>query len=455
MTGLPEHDDPDRRGHEVATDQAERVERFLQASVRGPLRTAVTLLVDDPGIATYDFRTAIVLGDAPRVRDYIARDPGLLQRRDERTGWPPLLGVCNSRWHRDPARARGLLDVATLLLDAGADPNIRVTEPVRCGTLFAAAGCAHNPSLTRLLLDRGAVPDDETLYLAAFPDDHECLRLLLPHVPDIAASTALSAPISTNDVTGARLLLDAGVDPNTPLPVELFGGDGTALVGAVAAAVETAGPDMVTLLLDHGADPNTPGRDGHSPYRAAIRQGRTDLAELLAAHGARTDATDADHLLAACLRGDEVEVGRLAAVAGELTGHDQGTALVRAAENGDTTAVTLMLGIGFDIEAHGGNDGATALHAAAGSGSVDLVRLLIDSGADLEAVDRTWQDTPLGWAIVGSGLHLGNHPHPNWPATVQLLIDAGADLTDRTWTTKPPSDEVATLLAAYGIGPQT
>ena len=65
----------------------------------------------------------------------------------------------------------GLLAVARMLLDAGADPNGRTGEagghggwtPLRC----AVAGAA-NPLIARLLLERGAVPGDHDLYLAGF-----------------------------------------------------------------------------------------------------------------------------------------------------------------------------------------------------------------------------------------------------------------------------------------------
>lgn len=69
--------------------------------------------------------------------------------------------ACGSRWHRlDPARADGLLAVARLLLDAGADPHARTRGQHGRGegwpVLRCAVAGAANPSITRLLLERGA-----------------------------------------------------------------------------------------------------------------------------------------------------------------------------------------------------------------------------------------------------------------------------------------------------------
>ncbi|HEX4701068.1 MAG TPA: ankyrin repeat domain-containing protein [Pseudonocardiaceae bacterium] len=442
----------------------ERVDMFLHASLRGPIRRAVRLLADDPGIATYDFRTAVVLGDVERLRQAMAADPGLALRPVPPVGWPPLLGACNSRWHKGGAeRADGLLAVARLLLDAGADPNTRVedtAESTRCSTLFGAAGCSNNPAMTELLLARGAVPDDETLYLAAFSDDHECVRLMLPHMPNIADSTALAAPISMNDIDGVRILLDGGVNPNRALPADLFGEQHKGgPVGTVAAAVDgDCSVELITLLLERGADPDTPGRGGLVAYQLALRHGRTDVAELLLRHGATDSASAIDRLLAACRRADNAEARRLVdadpGLVGTLTDTDRGDALRHAADSGDIGAVTLMLDVGFPVDSRSGEEGGTALHTAAGAGSVGLVRLLIDRGADLEANDTTWQSPPLDWAIVGSGMRLGHDPAPDWIATVQALIDAGASLEDIAWgPVKPPSDEVAELLRGYGVGP--
>jgi hypothetical protein len=60
------------------------------------------------------------------------------------------------------------------------------------------------------------------------------------------------APISTNDIEGVRLLLDAGVDPRRPLPADLFGDQytGQPPVGAVAEAIGSqCDTDLIALLL--------------------------------------------------------------------------------------------------------------------------------------------------------------------------------------------------------------
>ena len=405
----------------------------------------------------------MVLGEADQVRDLLARDPALALRPDERYGWPPLLGVCSSRWHRiEPARAHGMVQVARLLLDVGADPDTTVGgrpgQSSYCSTLFAAAGCADNPAITALLLARGATPGDHTIYLAAFHHGHECLRLLLPHAARMHESTALAAPISTGDVEGVRLLLDAGADPARPLAADLLGERGPAdqAIPPLYAAVEAHCPaELVELLLTHGADPNAPGPGRRTPYQLALRRGQAGVADLLTRYGARDDHTAADRFLAACMRADRSEAERRLAQDRDLLdrlGRDDHAAVVDAADAGRTQAVRLMLDLGFPLDARGGVDGVTALHAAAGSGAAETVRLLIDRGADIEARDTTWHGTPLAWATVGSGLDLGRNPNPDWVATVQTLIDAGAAVEGAWVHDKAPSAQVADLLRTHGVG---
>jgi ankyrin repeat protein len=166
-------------------------------------------------------------------------------------------------------------------------------------------------------------------------------------------------------------------------------------------------------------------------------------------------------LLAACRRADRATATALLAadphLPGRLTVSDY-QALAGAADHGATEAVRLMLDLGFPASIRSAqDDGATALHLAAGAGSAATVRLLLERGANIEARDTTYNGTPLEWAIVGSGLRLGHDPHPDWPATVSALLDAGAATDAITLSPddpKPPSAEVAALLRARGIPEQ-
>jgi ankyrin repeat protein len=449
---------------QVRTAQrGQRVEEFLVASVRDWTGRAARMVARDPWIAGYDVRTAVVLGDAARVGKMLAREPGLATRTDEKTGWTALHLACASRWHRlDPARAGGLTEVARLLLDVGADPAARPDgEGRQWSPLLCAVAGAPNPAITRLLLEHGARPDDHVLYLAAFESGHECLRLLLPFAADIAATTALSAPISTGDVAGVRLLLDAGADANHRLEAGLLGESheqGPPVTPLSAAVEMQAGPELTGLLLAFGAAPDVPGPDGRTPYQQAVRTGQGDVADVLARHGASTALSPADEFLAACRRADRAAAeGLLAAdpgLAGRLTAEDH-RVLTGAADHGHTEAVRLMLDLGFPPGARSEQDnGATALHLAAAAGSPGTVRLLLERGADIEVRDSAWNSTPLEWAIVGSGMRLGHDPDPDWTGTVSTLLDAGASTGGIVLSPndpKPPSPEVAALLRARGI----
>src|SRR5215469_6597249 len=425
-------------------DLARKVEVFLEASVRDWTGRAGRLLAATPEIADYSFATAVVLGDADRVREEIQRDPAAATRADLRSGWTALHAVCASRWHRlDPARADGLLAVARLLLDAGASVEARARgarTPLGCATATASSGIGNEP-IIRLLLERGAVPEDHDLYLAGFASNaHRCLRLLLDRMPNVAGTveTALSAPISIGDTEGCRLLLEAGADPrryveDPPCP-------------AVYAAVRSACPaELMQLLLAHGADPNAPGPDGRSPYRLAVRQGRTDLAALLRQGGALGEATEIDRFLSACLRADRADAQRQVVdhpdLFEQLTDVEQGGAIVQAAGAGGTAAVELMLDLGFAIEAHGGDWGGTPLHVAAYAGSDETVRFLLARGANVEARDATWESTPLVRASIGSGRRPRIHSRLDWVSTVRTLIASGAScdvLSLSAEVSKPP-----------------
>lgn len=446
-----------------SADLAQRAATFCQASIGDSTGRAVHLLAETPELAGQSLATALVLGDLDRVRTEIQQDPAAATRPDRSTGWTPLHAVCGSRWHYlDPGRASGLVAVARLLLDAGADPNARIGaqgrpagwSPLRCATGSASTGIGHE-AIMAVLLDHGAVVEDSDLFLVCFShDDHRCLRLLLDRTPDVTsvAQMALSAPISNGDTEGVRLLLDAGADPRR------FAEEGQESSVVYAAVGASCPGELVELLLLHGADPAHRGPDGRSPTALAVLRGRTDLVELFGRYGARDDTAATERFIAACLRADRASAqAQLAEDPGLLARLDdtERGALVQAAGAGNIAAVSLLLDLGIPIGSRSASDdGATALHVAAYAGSAEVVTLLLERGADLEAGDTTWGSTPLEWAVIGSGERPRTNPSPDWVATVRTLIEAGASLEAITLSPddpKRPSAEVAGLLRSYGV----
>ena len=237
----------------------------------------------------------------------------------------------------------------------------------------------------------------------------------------------------------------AGADPNRPLPRD----DGDPPWPAVYAAIQSGCPPNYWNCCWTVAPTRT--RPAH--WAAATSP------PCCAATGPATTPPIPSGFVA-CLHADRAgarrQLARDPGLVGRLTEAERG-AIVHAAETGNTAGLVLMLDLGFPIEIRGGDHGGTPLHVAAYSGSAEAVRLLLDRGADMEARDTTWDDTPLGWAIVGSGERPKTNPDPNWIATTQTLIEARASTVGVTLSPddpKPPSPQVAELLRGYGIGDQ-
>jgi ankyrin repeat protein len=463
--------------HERNQNLIERLTDFVVGSIGGhfdPPGThrrwqdrALRLIADHPAIASYDIRLAAVLGDAVNLAALLDRDPAAATRVDDVAGWPPLLFVCSSRWHRiDPARSAGLVASARILLEAGADPNTNVDRSAfagHCSPLYAAAGLANHTELASLLLEYGADPDTPSaLYHAVFHRDHACLRLLLDHGARTEGPAALGAAIAGSDTEAVRMLLDAGVDPREPIPDDALGEthehethEHAAPVAAVAAAIKGHGDaDMVDLLLTHGAAATAATPTEPSSYQLAARRGDPHILDVLHRHGVRADATTTEAFLGACARADRGTAEELVRTEPDLVSRltdDEHAAIVDAAEHRDASAVALMLDLGLRVDARRDTDGATALHTAANAGHADIVRLLIAAGADVEALDSTFGGTPLSWATVGSGRTTPDNQVSDWVATVAALLDAGANLDGAWVTTKPPSDAVATQLIERGV----
>jgi ankyrin repeat protein len=425
------------------TDTAEVVAAFIDAAcvpldrghASGTLDGAEAIRAANPEVATHDIFTAAVLGDEAAVRDFLARDPASATATGGPRGWDALTHLCFSVYlQRDRSRSDGFVRAATALLDAGASANTGWTEenhqpePEWESVLYGAAGVAHHPELTRLLLDRGADPnDEETVYHTPESYDNRALRMLVEtgRLTDESLSLLLIRKHDWHDVEGVRWLLEHGVDPNLDRRRGF-----RPLHHALARDNDLV---IIELLLDHGADP-TLRAGGKSAIELAARRGRADVLELLRRRGTALDLFGVEQLIAACAMDDPAAVRAIAdrepALVRELVA-EGGTLLAEFAGNGDAAGVGQLLDLGVSPgalfeEGDGYWDVAprsTALHVAAWRAEHATVRLLLERGAPVDLPDGKGR-TPLALAVRACVDSYWSERRS--PESVEMLLRAGA-----------------------------
>lgn len=390
---------------------SDSVAAFIQAAtLDGSLDAAEAVLSAYPEVATSTIHAAAILGDDRTVRGFLSAQPQPATAKGGPFGWDPLTCLCFSRYLRlDRSRTDAFLRTATALLDAGADaatgyvdPEHR-PEPAFESALYGAAGVAHHAALARLLVERGADPNDgEVTYHTPETYDNAVLEALVEsgRLTADSLTTMLVRKHDWHDFAGVRYLLENGADPNRP------GRWGRSALQH--ALLRDNGLPIIELLLDHGADPSQAHRE---PPAAAIaaRRGRGDVLDLFEQRGVELRLEGIDELLAACARDRTEDVRTIAARAPRLVAELQeqaGRLLAEFAGNGNTAGVRHLLDLGLDSAATIGNgDGywelapdSTALHVAAWRGRHDTVRLLIERGAPVGARDARGR-TPLALAV--------------------------------------------------------
>ena len=140
-------------------------------------------------------------------------------------------------------------ECASLLLDAGADPNSHTVEWGGEGQMTALFGAVERRDLelARLLIERGAERDEDAFYHACEQGDTAFLDLL--HAP--GHENLVNHKLDFEDAAGLQWFLEHGVDVNAH----------SCLHHAIARG---RGLTILTMLLGAGADPNRPGIAGTS-----------------------------------------------------------------------------------------------------------------------------------------------------------------------------------------------
>jgi ankyrin repeat protein len=291
-------------------------------------------------------------------------------------------GVPAGRGRREPwaggmtplhyAARQGHVEVAQLLIQAGADINVREANDI---TPLLMAVSNNKMAAARYLLDQGGnvnaadwygrtplweAVNVRNLYMhnATFKNGVErapvldCIKALLAAGADVNARTRETPPFRNSllEITGSLEWVD-------------FTGQTPFLTAALAGDVT-----VMKLLLQHGADPLINTFQGTSPLMAAAGVNWVV---------AQTTTESPERLL---------------------------------------EAVKLCVELGMDVN-QANSMGITALHGAANRGSDDIIRFLAEKGADLAAQDNEHRSA-LDWA---NGVFLATHPPEPKPSSIALL----------------------------------
>ena len=419
--------------------------RFIEAACSprhghrsGTLEEAEMILARHPGVAASSIYSAAIVADESAVRGFLSRDPSAATGKGGPMGWDALTYLCFSRYLRlDPSRSDAFTRTARVLLDAGANPNTGWTEmidypnprPLFEAAIYGAAGVAQHPGLTRLLLERGADPnDEETAYHVIETYDNAVLKILLESgkFNKRSLAVALLRKCDWHHLDGLRLVLEHGGDPNW-----VTGWGLTALHQSVRRDNRI---QMIELLLDYGADPALPSRAGESAILLAARRGRADALDLFEKRGTPITLTGVDALIAACARDHKDAIRSLIAAEPRLRSElieAGGTRLSEFSGVGNLAGVRNLLDLGVGVVArYGVGDGyygiakeSTALHVAAWRARHDVVKELIARGAPVNARDgegRTALQLAVKACVDSYWQELRS------PESVLALLEAGA-----------------------------
>ncbi len=444
--------------------QAAGDQRLVQAAARGDAAAVRTLLREGVDVNATDADGATALHWAVWADDAAMADA--LIRAGAKVAVPNALGVPPIHL----AAEHGQAALVRRLLDAGADAN---AADGTGDTLLMAAVRSGSTETATLLIERGArvdAPEPQlghtALMWAVRTDSAAATTLLIRHGASVEARTRVGAkpavrPPGAGGGSHGVGIVRSGVPPQgEQLPTP--GGMTPLLFAARDGRLQAA-----RVLLDAGANPNTADPNGITPLMMAITNNQLGVAQLLVERGADVRAADwygrtplwaaveirnldiptnaADNgvdreaalaLITAILdkrvdvnarvkefppaRRHMLPLGSLEWV--DFTGQ---TAFIRAAQSADVPVMKLLLSRGADPTITTFN-GTTALMAAAGMNWVPA---------------QTYSESPARWLeAVQLCLEIGLDPN----ATNQMGLGAVHGAANRG------SDDIITLLASRG-----
>jgi ankyrin repeat protein len=290
---------------------------------------------DHASVAAENLFEAIRANDLNKLRELVAA-PGAANLEDK-LQWRPL----------HYAAIYGSVDAVAILLDAGADPDVR-NQQGATPLIYAA----WNFDRTRLLVQKGAKVE----------------------VASKSGVTPLMVASRTHgNIATLRYLLERGANVNT---VDERGED--ALIRAAGAG----DMDMLQALLAKGADPHHADKAGITALQLATSFTSSDRVRILIKAGA--DPNSSNNF------GGKVKNGPIALI--------HLTPLMLAASHGEGDAVSALIQAGAHVnDADIRKMNPLMLAIATDHANPDTVAKLIEAGADINAKDQNGE-TALDWA---------------------------------------------------------
>jgi ankyrin repeat protein len=385
---------------------------------------AARMLRERPDLLGGDPYLACAAGDEVALRRKLDADPAWANRPGGAMEMPPLIAVTHSALVRLPEYAGALERCASLLLDRGANINLKWSNPPNpewpLSAIYGASGKNHHPGMTRLLLARGADPNDnESLYHSAESPDLTCTRLLLEAGARVEGSNAVAHALDSADPELLKLLL-----AHTR---SLREHDSHTLLHAVRRGQPI---EVIHMLLEKGADPTRRGHDGISAYRFAMLYGRADVAELMGEQAGSEPLSEGDAFVAACAEADaDAAVKLLAQNPGLIRdlSEEQLRQLPNLASQGNFPAVKVMVELGWPIAVAGGDWKASALNLAVFRGDAQMADWLLSHGASWEE-KHGFGGNVMGTLGYGSVENVVGYPNGDWLACAKALIAHGMPL---------------------------
>ncbi|KAL8949575.1 MAG: hypothetical protein Q9222_004323 [Ikaeria aurantiellina] len=265
--------------------------------------------------------------------------------------------------------------LANLFIDYGADPNGMGPSGLggKYGTPLNVAAARGYLDIMNILIERGADPNVRgnkegwtALQLACLKKQQPAFELLMKHNPDVNAHGPYGTPLQAAAYSGSkgfvRELLHHGAD----IRVSGQGRYGHSLQSAAIAGRE----DIVRFLIKHGADLHVKGGRFGTVLQAASIRCSKGLIDFLIHKGANVDE----------------QGGRYK------------TALQAACAAQNKPVVLTLLEHKANVNILGGRYGS-ALQAACIAADVDTVRMLVEHGADVE-VRGGFLDSPVDAAAI-------------------------------------------------------